>query len=44
MPIREERILQESQEQMFASKLPPNPEKRIKTILHQILNTLARDP
>lgn len=44
MLIRERRILQESQEQMFASKLPPNPEKRIKTSLHQILNSLARNP
>lgn len=42
MPVRERRILQENQEQMYASKLPPNPKKRIKTSLHQFLNSLAR--
>ena len=42
LQIREGRILQESQEEMRSPKLPPNPKKGIKTILHQFLNTLAR--
>jgi hypothetical protein len=42
MPVREGRILQENQGEMRSPKLPPNPEKGIKTILHQFLNSLAR--
>jgi len=40
--IRERRILQENQKQVCASKLPPNPEKRINTIFDQFSNRLAR--
>jgi len=42
MPVREEQILQEDQKEMRSQKLPSNPKKGIKTILHQFLNTLAR--
>jgi len=43
MPVRKGEILQEDQKEMRSPKLPPNPEKGIKTILHQFRDKPARD-
>ena len=42
LQVREGRILQGNQEQMRSPKLPLNPKKEIKTILHQFRNKNAR--